>query len=67
MFYHNLKDLTLAAMSWDNLTKDEKVALNALVEVYFYAIHHPPYGVSGVGVIRYAERQLVLAQERKQL
>ena len=63
MFYHNLKDLTLAAMSWDSLSEAERHTLLALVEVYFYAIHHPPYGVSGVGVIRYAERQLMLAQE----
>ncbi len=63
MFYHNLKDLTLAAMSWDSLSEAERHTLIALVEVYSYATYNPPYGVSGVGVIRYAERQLVLAQE----
>ena len=63
MFYHNLKDLTLAAMSWDSLTKDEQDTLADLVDVYFDAIHNPPEGVIGVGAITYAERQLVLAQE----
>lgn len=65
MFYHNLKDLTLAAMSWDSLTKDEQDTLTDLVDVYFDAIHNPPEGVIGVGAITYAERQLLLAQEWK--
>lgn len=63
MFYHNLKDLTLAAMSWDSLTKDEQDTLTDLVDVYFDAIHNLPEGVIGVGAITYAERQLLLAQE----
>ena len=63
MFYHNLKDLTLSAMSWDNLTNDEKDTLKDLIELYFAALNNPPVGVIGVGAITYAERQLVLAQE----
>ena len=62
MFYHNLKDLTLAAMSWDSLSKDEQDTLSDLVDLYFDAMQSPPKGVIGVGAIRYAEQQLVLAQ-----
>ena len=63
MFYHNLKDLSLAAMAWDNLTNDEKDTLTDLVDLYFERLHNPPVGVIGVGAITYAEQQLVLAQE----
>lgn len=63
MFYHNLKDLSLAAMAWDNLTNDEKDTLKDLVDLYFAALNNPPMGVIGVGAITYAERQLMLAQE----
>lgn len=63
MFYHNLKDLTLAAMSWDNLSDLEKSDLSLLVLVYMSALNNPPEGVIGVGAIAYAEQQLVLAQE----
>lgn len=63
MFYHNLKDLTLAAMSWDSLSKDEQDTLTDLVDLYFERLHNPPMGVVGVGRITYAEQQLVLAQE----
>jgi hypothetical protein len=60
MFYHNIKDLTLAAMSWDSLTKDEQDKLTNLFVVYFHMLNWPPEGVCA---ITYAERQLVLAQE----
>ena len=63
MFYHNLKDLTLAAMSWDSLTKGEKDTLIDLFDLYFESLHNPPEGVIGVGAITYAEQQLLLAQE----
>jgi len=63
MFYHNLKDLTLAAMSWDSLSDLEKSNLFLLVRVYMSALNNPPKGVIGVCAITYAERQLVLAQE----
>jgi hypothetical protein len=63
MFYHNLKDLTLSAMSWDTLTEAEQNTLTDLVDLYFERLHNPPVGVIGVGAITYAERQLMLAQE----
>lgn len=63
MFYHNLKDLTLAAMSWESLSTLEKSDLSLLVRVYMSALNNPPEGVIGVGAITYAEQQLVLAQK----
>jgi len=62
MFYHNLKDLSLAAMSWASLSEDERTNLKDLVIVYFKALNNPPLGVIGVGAITYAEQQLLLAQ-----
>ncbi len=60
MFYHNLKDLSLAAMSWDTLTEAEQNTLTDLVDLYFERLHNPPVAV---GAITYAERQLMLVQE----
>lgn len=63
MFYHDLKDMSLAAMSWASLSEGEKDTLKDLVDVYFAALNNPPEFVIGVGAITYAEQQLVLAQE----
>jgi len=63
MFYHNVKDLSLAAMSWASLSKQDQDNLKNLVKIYFDALYNPPLGVIGVGAITYAEQQLLLAQE----
>lgn len=63
MFYHNVKDLSLAAMSWASLSKQDQDNLKNLVKIYFDVLYNPPEGVIGVGAITYAEQQLLLAQE----
>jgi hypothetical protein len=62
MYHHNIKDLSLAAMAWSSLSKDDQDNLAKLVNLYFDALYNPPEGVIGVGAITYAERQLILAQ-----
>lgn len=62
MFHHNLKDLSLAAMAWSSLPKEDQDNLVKLVKVYFDALRNPPEGIIGVGAITYAEQQLLIAQ-----
>lgn len=63
MYYHDLKDLSLSAGSWDSLDKGEQDKVARLCKVYFDALQNPPEGVIGVGSITYAEDQLMSAQE----
>ena len=62
MFYHNVKDLSLAAGAWASLSQDDKDNLIKLAKVYFGALHNPPVGIIGVGAITYAEQQMLIAQ-----
>jgi hypothetical protein len=62
MFYHNVKDLSLAAGAWASLSQADKDNLIKLAKVYFNALNNPPEGVIGVGAITYAEQQMLIAQ-----
>lgn len=63
LYYHNIKDLSLAAMAWAGLSDGDQNNLVKLVNLYFGALYNPPEGVIGVGAITYAEDQLRVAQE----
>jgi len=63
MTYKNLKELAEALDQLDMNDTAKVAEYRRLINVYFSAYHNPPVGVIGVGVISYAESQLIKAQE----
>ena len=63
MTYKNLKELAAAAMDVDLKGTEQTQRMAGLIRVYFDAEKNPPEGVIGVGVITYAQQQLIKAQE----
>lgn len=65
--YKNLDDICEGVSVWSLMNDEGHAKLKKCIKVYWDAYYDPPEGVVGVGRITYAEQQLVLAQEGKQL
>lgn len=66
MTYKNLKELAAAAMDIDLKDTKQTQYMAGLIRVYFDAEKNPPEGIVGVGIITYAQQQLIKAQESTQ-
>lgn len=62
MIYTSLRELTEALDTLDMTDAAQVEKYSSLIKVYMTASQNPPDGVIGVGVITYAEQQLVAAQ-----
>lgn len=62
MIYTSLRSLAEALDTLDMTDADQVEKYRSLIKVYMTASHNPPDGVVGVGIITYAEQQLIAAQ-----
>jgi hypothetical protein len=62
MIYTSLRGLAEALDTLDMTDAAQVETFRRLLSVYMTASHNPPDGVIGVGIITYAEQQLIAAQ-----
>lgn len=62
MIYTSLRELAEALDTLDMTDAAQVEKYSSLIKVYMTASHNPPDGVIGVGIITYAEQQLLAAQ-----
>ena len=62
MIYTSLRSLAEALDTLDMTDAAQVETYRRLIKVYMTASHNPPDGVVGVGIITYAEQQLIAAQ-----
>jgi hypothetical protein len=62
MIYTSLRSLAEALDTLDMTDAAQVETFRRLIKVYMTASHNPPDGVIGVGIITYAEQQLIAAQ-----
>ena len=62
MIYTSLRSLAEALDTLDMTDAAQVETYRRLIKVYMTASHNPPDGVIGVGIITYAEQQLIAAQ-----
>ena len=62
MIYTSLRSLAEALDTLDMTDAAQVETFRRLIKVYMTASHNPPDGVVGVGIITYAEQQLIAAQ-----
>jgi hypothetical protein len=62
MIYTSLRELAEALDTLDMTDAAQVETYRRLIKVYMTASHSPPDGVVGVGIITYAEQQLIAAQ-----
>jgi hypothetical protein len=62
MIYTSLRSLAEALDTLDMTDAAQVETFRRLLNVYMTASHNPPDGVVGVGIITYAEQQLIAAQ-----
>lgn len=62
MIYTSLRELAEALDTLDMTDAAQVETYRRLIKVYMTASHNPPDGVVGVGIITYAEQQLIAAQ-----
>jgi len=62
MMYTSLRELAEALDTLDMTDAAQVETFRRLIGVYMTASHNPPEGVVGVGIITYAEQQLIAAQ-----
>ena len=62
MIYTSLRELAEALDTLDMTDAAQVETYRRLIKVYMTASHNPPDGVIGVGIITYAEQQLIAAQ-----